>query len=526
MGQIDMHFLGGRLQVHGGDAPEVFDAQNAPVKLPIFRGYWMDRHAVGVHRPGQAGGMTPASAYSHSKAGIPGFLAPESGYDEGVASAATTIMNCPRTKSLGGKKRILMLSIVNPAVERNGASTVTRGLLKLLKLPPFRAHVELVPVRAEPVRWHQLMQARSLLRSCLSNIPAKAAFCYSREFQEKVVARVKDQCYDAVILNGADLLWILEYLPQSVPRILVAHNIEHQLFGSQIRNFSRLYRPLEPLLRAECKRLEDYELNGMCESGNVIFLSHEEATCAQGLCEGLHITTVPPVFDYEPAIRRPRKAGPMLKIGLLGNFLWWPNRIGLRWFTQTVLPYVKSPLQLSLFGHAAGNSCRSHWRVVKHGMVENLQQVWDDCDFMICPALSTGGVSVKFAEAMYNGTPVLATCRAARGLRLGQDPALVLLDEPGEWIEFLNSAAARQLAERQVQKKTCAQFTTGAQKDTLQQFVKDAISRGAPGSRPRRAIQAQPAGGIPAFTNFRYDTGILHRAHDESAPCPTSNCLK
>jgi hypothetical protein len=35
--------------------------------------------------------------------------------------------------------RMLVLSIVNPVVERNGAFTVTRGLLKRLMLPPLEA---------------------------------------------------------------------------------------------------------------------------------------------------------------------------------------------------------------------------------------------------------------------------------------------------------------------------------------------------------------------------------------------------
>src|SRR6266496_3166949 len=57
MGQIDVHLLGCRLQVHRGNAPGAFDGQNTPVKFPIFHGYWMDRHAVGVHGPAKRGGI-------------------------------------------------------------------------------------------------------------------------------------------------------------------------------------------------------------------------------------------------------------------------------------------------------------------------------------------------------------------------------------------------------------------------------------------------------------------------------------
>jgi glycosyltransferase involved in cell wall biosynthesis len=369
-----------------------------------------------------------------------------------------------------------MLSIVNPYLERNGAATVTRGLLKLLALPPLEAQIDCVPVRAEPFRWHRLAQARSLLLGLVSTLPVKAAFLYSKKFRDKVVARVGSERYDLVVLNGADLLWTLDYLPASIPRILAAHNIEHVLFRAQIQNLGWMYRPFAGLLRKDCQRLKDYELEGIREIGNVIFLSHEEAAYADSLCEGLRSAIVPPVFDYEPRPRRHRKTGPTLEIGLLGNFNWWPNQLSLRWFANQILPYVKSPVRIHLFGPGGGRTWRSGSRIVEHGAVERIEQVWANCDFLICPTFSTGGVCVKLAEAVYNRMPVLATRHAARGLSIDDDPALVFLDEPGQWVEFLNSTAARDLAERQVSEKTGARFAVDAQKDVLQQFVKGAIS--------------------------------------------------
>jgi polysaccharide biosynthesis protein PslH len=371
--------------------------------------------------------------------------------------------------------RILMLSIVNPHSEFNGAATVTRGLLKMLALSPLEACVDCVPVRAEPPRWHRLVQARSLLLSPFSTLPVKAAFLYSKEFRDDVVTRVRGGHYDLVVINGADLVWILDYLPASIPRILVAHNIEHLLFSSQIQNLGWLYRPLAGLLRKDCRRLKDYELNGIREIGNVIFLSREEAAYANRLCEGLHTTTIPPVFDYEPRPRQNTNARPTLEIGFLGNFKWWPNQLSLRWFANEILPYVKSLVRINLFGRPGGHGWRSDPRIVEHGAVKSIEQIWASCDFLICPTFPTGGVCVKLAEAVYNRMPVLGTRHAARGLSIDGDPALVFLDEPGEWVEFLNSTAARDLAERQVSEKTGARFAMDNHKDGLQQFVQAAI---------------------------------------------------
>ncbi|HEY1757607.1 MAG TPA: glycosyltransferase [Bryobacteraceae bacterium] len=368
---------------------------------------------------------------------------------------------------------------MNPETERNGAATVTRGLLKLLEKPPLRAQVDCIPVRPDPRKYHRLAQVGSLIGSLASDLPAKAVFLHSRQFENKVQARLRTQRYDLVILNGSDLLGMSKCFPSSMPQIVVAHNIEHVLFNSQIQNLGWPHRSLKALLRRDCKRLEDFEWNGMRRSENVIFLSHQEAAYTARFCEGLRSATIPPLFDYKPCRQRNRKAGATLQLGYLGNFGWWPNQLGLRWFATQVLPHVKSPIRLNLFGHGSARAWKGDPRIVGHGVFEEMERVWDNCDFLICPSFSSAGVCVKMAEAIYNGIPVLATRDAARGLPLSSDPALILLDKPEEWVGFLDSIAARDLAGREVSEKIADRFSIDAHKDALQQFVTDVIARAA-----------------------------------------------
>jgi len=401
---------------------------------------------------------------------------------------------------------ILVLSIVNPEVERNGAATVTRGLLKLLKLASFPSQVDCIPVRSELLKWRRFAQAYSLVQSSVSTLPAKAIFLQSRHFLDEVNARIRSAHWDVVILNGSDLLWISEYLPSSIPRILVAHNIEHLLFYSQIQNLSWAYRPVRGLLCKDWQRLQDFELQGISLTGNVIFLSTEDAGYAAGYCKGLRSVTIPPLFDYQPLYQTRKKASPILDIGYLGNFGWWPNQLGLRWFASEVLPHVTAPVRLNLFGHGSCGRQRDR-RIVGHGIVERIERIWASCDFLICPAFSSGGVSVKLAEAAYNSMPVLANRNAARGLTLGDDPALVLLDDPREWVELLNSTAARDLAGRSVSEKTAARFSMNSHKDVLDEFVKTVISHqpgltNEPGQR-RSGAPWVARSGVPDDSDLR-----------------------
>ncbi len=367
-----------------------------------------------------------------------------------------------------------MLSIVNPSVERNGASTVTRGLIRLLEAHPIGAKVDCLPARAQPFRWPRVAQARSFIHRG-STLPLKAAFFYSREFREQVTERARSGRYDLVVLNGADLLWANAYLPESIPRILIAHNIEHNLFRYQIQNLNGWYRPFAGLLEKDCQRLQGYELEGIRTARNVIFLSAEDAAYAAGLCRGIRAITVPPVFDYAPYVRPRKKAGPLLEIGFVGNRRWWPNQLALHWFADEVLPFVQSAMRVHLFGRPGGSRLRADPRLVEHGEVSQLDEVWANCGFFICPAFPTGGVCVKFAEAIYNRMPLLSTRHGGRGLPTDDDPALVFLDRAEEWINFLNSPAAMALTERTVSEKEAAKFSVEVYKDQLQEFVAGAL---------------------------------------------------
>src|ERR1700692_1577865 len=58
MGQIDVHFFGDQLQVHGSHAPGALDAQDAAVKLTAFHGDWMGYTPYGCIAPAPPGGCT------------------------------------------------------------------------------------------------------------------------------------------------------------------------------------------------------------------------------------------------------------------------------------------------------------------------------------------------------------------------------------------------------------------------------------------------------------------------------------
>jgi hypothetical protein len=210
---------------------------------------------------------------------------------------------------------------------------------------------------------------------------------------------------------------------------------------------------------------------------HAIFLSTRDAELAKEACPAINAIVVPPLFDYPAAVgaRRPDPDG-RLDLGFLANFGWWPNRRALHWFLKNVLPYIPETMRLHLFGEQSESAAPEHPRIVGHGFVPKIHDVWARCDVMICPVFSGGGVSVKFAEIIYNGMPVVASSFATRGLPVTAHPSIVLLDRAEDWVQFLRSPAARTLAFRRGPTHLARVFDLEAHVAPMQAFIGEAAS--------------------------------------------------
>lgn len=375
--------------------------------------------------------------------------------------------------------RILMPSIVDPQVARSGAATVTRNLVHLLEASPLRATVECVTIPRTTDVAHRIRQAAAIARSLVSALPAKVAYTYSRGFRSRVLERATPEHSDLVMINGSDLLWLEPMLPAELPRALVVHNIEYLLFASQVERMRGGVPAVRKLLQREYRRLKHHEHEGLRRVGNAVFLSTVDAALVHAAGVACTSIVVPPLFG-ERVVRheRPLRTGERLELGFLGNLHWWPNREGLSWFVQEVLPRIARPVHLHVFGEGRVPGVADQSRLTRHGPIADVTQAWERCDLMICPIRSGGGVSIKLAEAVFHGLPTLATCFATRGLPLGSDAGLVVRDE-SDWVAYLDTVEVTALRGRRIPEELSRAFTFAEHRDRLQEFVRNVVQRAA-----------------------------------------------
>lgn len=367
--------------------------------------------------------------------------------------------------------RILMPSIVDPLTEMGGAWSVTRGLLAALRGGPAHAEVDVVSTPTRSPVAHRARQYASVARSLVSPLPSKIQFSRSNRMLSAVRRVLQRRAFDLILINGTDLLWLLPYLPRNIGLALVAHNIEHELFADQI-SCQPVPGILKGLLLRDCRRLRAFELENLQRIHNVIFLSSRDAVSAQQQGRSLNMLTVPPLFEARSRLdRRVRRAMPgLVEAGMLANFGWWPNQQALAWFLTAIMPRLNQGVRIHLFG-IGSERVADHPRLVRHGRVTDIEQVWGTCDFMISPLIYGGGVSVKTAHAISQQIPIIATPKALRGLPLDPDPAIVALEDADEWVSFLNSATARELGGRKVSWSAASRFHPEAHGAAILDFL-------------------------------------------------------
>jgi glycosyltransferase involved in cell wall biosynthesis len=343
--------------------------------------------------------------------------------------------------------RILMPSIVDPGIRRGGAWTVTRGLVELFRRGPWNAELAIL-VPPEPL-CRRLRQAACLAAAHWTGIPAKVRFLDRRAFRNQVRSKLAREHFDLLVINGTDLLWCLDEAPRPISTLAVVHNREALLYADQIAVALPRAGRLQRLLLADSARLLRYELERLRRVRGAIFLSEFDAADFSRGIPGLDHLVLPPQFLDAPQ-RIAKAPSSWLDLGLLANFQWWPNGEGVDWFIREIFSRLPGDVRLHLFGNRSLETTAAHPRILAHGFVDDLREVWAACDWMVIPIRRGSGISVKAAESLYHGMPILSTSFGLRGLPFCEYSQIVRRETTEEWVSFLSSPESRTLCKKRL----------------------------------------------------------------------------
>jgi glycosyltransferase involved in cell wall biosynthesis len=327
-----------------------------------------------------------------------------------------------------------LLVTTHTPVLRSGQAGRTYGVARALAAnggltllyARFQAHEPDAAFRAIPgIELCEILPSRGLSRliaygtARLAGVPDGFGRGVSSELARESARLAAEPDRGRVIADGPIAAAALRSLARARPVIYNAHNVESSFRGELTEGRAASAHFL--------RRFERSLLARACESWMV---SEADLAAARELCPGARLRYVPNVVDVS-AIRPVQPDAREQRAIFVANFAYEPNRNGLRFLLERVLPRVWSELpdaRLMLVGAGLESAPSSDPRVEAAGFVENLADAYGRASCAVVPLLQGGGTPLKFVEALAYGLPVIATARAAAGLAVRDGEHCLLAD--------------------------------------------------------------------------------------------------
>lgn len=211
-----------------------------------------------------------------------------------------------------------------------------------------------------------------------------------------------------VIADGPTEAAALAGLARRRPVIYNAHNLE-SAYRHELEASKGLGSP---------EQLRRFERGVLAHAAESWMVSEADAAAARELCPGARLRLVPNVVDVTAIVPVAPDIAPRRAL-FVGNFTYEPNRNGLRFLLDDVMPRVWEQLpdaRLRLVGAGLDEPPSSDERVEALGFVDDLADAYAGVSAVVVPLLQGGGTPLKFVEGLAYGLPVVATPRAAAGL--------------------------------------------------------------------------------------------------------------
>lgn len=242
--------------------------------------------------------------------------------------------------------------------------------------------------------------------------------------------------FDGYVLNSVQFAGAFEGLFGGLPSIYIAHNVEHR---SATENAAAAGGPFQRLLfRREARLLKSME-ERLCRRAGFVFTLAEEDREALGVASDRRSAVLPLVTRPAAPPRRPRATD--CDAALIGTWTWQPNRIGLDWFLDEVVPRLRPDFRIRIAGRMPSGIASRHPGVKFVGRVADARAFVRAA--AVVPLISTAGtgVQLKTIETFELGLPSVATSHSLRGI--GYRPAnCAVSDDPAAFAAALEDAAA------------------------------------------------------------------------------------
>lgn len=343
----------------------------------------------------------------------------------------TTVL--PSLKKTGGE--IASQNFID-ALEKNGHKVVVVGYHRLGESD---IQTNEVAVGARLIETHKsfLYPLVWMGHSLLQNLPYSVTKYYSINYLKTLKLLIEKENYDIIIIDHAQIGWIINFLMRhSIIKkskiIFIAHNVEHEVYLAQCRSVQSKFSKYIYSREAHLIKITEDRLASIADQVWT-FTEHDSkyfyALNEHSIVFHLPSSSTPNKLSQHPISTK-------FDIGIIGSWTWQANLLGLKWFFQTVYPYLPKHISIHVAGKGAEWLRDEYANVEYCGFVPDVQIFMAQAKVIAIPSIAGGGVQIKTLDAIASGLPIVATPVALRGI-FGYPSLVKVASQPDEFAHTL-----------------------------------------------------------------------------------------
>jgi glycosyltransferase involved in cell wall biosynthesis len=252
----------------------------------------------------------------------------------------------------------------------------------------------------------------------------------------KIEEAIAGRNVKGIVTNHLNGLYMSQSAAKNLdlPIVHLTHNVECEVWQSFVDGCKP---PKKQLAMMEARRMKAIEHRLLDTPKALVHISQEDLELSDKIY-GTHPGIVFPP-SAEEDMEQPITPAPKgkLKVGMIASYQWFPNKQALVQFLDEVLPAIRAanvPAEFLIAGRGAEDmeGKMSAKGVCYVGYVESAKQFLDDCNVVLVPTFSGGGVKLKTITAMARGRALLSTEHGIRGTFLEDEKDVLVADTPTE----------------------------------------------------------------------------------------------
>ncbi|HXF94554.1 MAG TPA: glycosyltransferase, partial [Gemmatimonadales bacterium] len=240
-------------------------------------------------------------------------------------------------------------------------------------------------------------------------------------------------------LIHVDSVFLSRYLPQfdGIPVVLGHQNVESELWRRRAAVEGAPWRRLYLRHQARLLAREERDWCPRCTLNLVV--SEDDRLTLERRIPGASFAVVPNGVDLESF--RPSPNGEARGLVFVGESTWFPNRDGLRYFCDAILPQVRAAcgaVPLRWVGRAPEllrREFRDRYAVELTGYVPDVRPYVREAACYIVPLRVGGGTRLKILDAWAMGKAVVSTTVGCEGLAARDGENILIRDDPQSFAE-------------------------------------------------------------------------------------------